>query len=76
MIGIILMGASLFLWLTGAIHLIWEGSVGLILGSIFLMAPTTIETLVSQFIKSWGRRDNDDNYFGGGDSEDGPVGYR
>lgn len=49
-IGTLLMAASLFLWFTGVIPLIWEGSVGLILGCILLLAPRTIEKKVSEYL--------------------------
>lgn len=48
--------SSLFLWFFGIIPLIWDGVVGLVLGSILLMSPKTIEPLVGKAIQAWGRK--------------------
>lgn len=63
LIGILFMGASLFLWFFGLIDMVWDGIAGIIFGVILLYAPRTIEKKLSEVIKAWGSKGND---WGGG----------
>lgn len=65
-VGSLLMLATLFLWFLGLIPLVWEGTVGLVLGCILLLAPRSIEKKLSEAIKAWGGKNNDDEWRGGG----------
>ena len=62
--GIALMIISIILWFTGTIPLIWEGAVGIILGTILLFSPRTIEKKVSEFVSSWGGQQRGGGYYG------------
>lgn len=52
--GIVLIFAAVFLWFGGIIHMIWEGAVTILLGVILLLAPDSIVSKISEFIKAWG----------------------
>lgn len=55
-IGIATMIITLILVFTGAIHFVWDGLAGLGAGIILLFTPQSVERLVSQGVKSFGRR--------------------
>ena len=57
-VGTVMMVTSLFLWFIGKINLMWEGTIGLVLGCLLLLSPKTIEKKVSQAIGAWGGRDD------------------
>lgn len=52
-IGIATMCLTLFLIYNSTISFIWEGIGGLVIGTILLLAPQTIEKKISQVINKW-----------------------
>ncbi len=58
-VGTLLMLTSLFLWFYGIINMMWEGTIGIILGCIMLMAPRTFERNVAKFLTAWGGNNSD-----------------
>lgn len=55
-IGTATMVLTLILIFTQVIDFVWEGIGGLVVGSILLMAPQTIEKKVTLGLKMWGLR--------------------
>lgn len=43
-IGVVTMGMTLYLIFNGTFTFVWEGVAGLSIGTVLLIAPTTIET--------------------------------
>lgn len=52
-IGILTMILTLYLVYNGTFDFIWEGVGGLVMGTILLLAPQTIEKKVSEAISKW-----------------------
>ena len=57
-VGTSLMILSLLLWYTGVISMMWEGAIGLILGSLLLLTPRSLERNVGKFLSAWGGGNN------------------
>lgn len=53
-IGLITMIVTIILVYREVIDFTWDGVVGLVIGSLLLMAPKTIEKKVSEAIGAWG----------------------
>lgn len=53
-VGLITMGITLYLIFTGQMVFMWNGVLGLSIGSILVMAPRTIEKLAMAAIKKVG----------------------
>jgi len=60
LIGTTTMLVTLFLIINKDIYFVWEGVAGLVVGAILLLAPKTIEQKISEAIKSWGNKGNND----------------
>lgn len=52
-IGTILMVISIILWITGVIPIKWDATIGIAIGTILLLAPQKIETIVVNLAKNW-----------------------
>lgn len=55
-IGVATMVISLVLVWQKVFDFVWEGIGGLTIGAILLLAPKTIEKIVLEGVKSWGKR--------------------
>lgn len=55
-VGIATMVISLVLVWQKVFDFVWEGIGGLVIGTFLLMAPRTIEKILMEAIKSWGKR--------------------
>lgn len=64
-IGTATMILTLVLLLTKDIGFVWEGIGGLVIGTILLIAPKTVEGLVRRGIDAWGKRGESPTYDSG-----------
>lgn len=62
-IGIVTMCITLFLVWNGTFDFVWEGIGGLVMGTILLLVPKSIEKIILEGIRAWGKRGSSyDNY--------------
>ena len=59
-VGLVVMLLTVYFLFKREINFMWEGTIGLCLGTILLLAPKTIERYISEAIKSIGGFGNND----------------
>jgi len=72
LIGVATMVLTLWEVYKNVFDFVWEGIGGLIVGSILIMAPQTIEKKLSEVIKAWGNKKSGSDWGGGGSDNDKP----